>query len=244
VGAGVVKQLLEAGAAADKPCNKGWLPLHRAVNRGDVEITRALLKADLSALHAVTNRSRSTPLHIAASYGHTAVVKILVELPQAGASLTAVDSNGYTPLIHATVFGVSPVLEYLTEHYSAAALISAVLPVAQGVSDLPRPQKVQVAAKLLHKAVARDPTAAKAAMSMLLPVPAGAAPGAAAAAAAAATIGNATFIFEALVCRAAKAGTATAGAGAARGCCTEARPARTTAGAGVRTGSQPGPAAA
>jgi len=126
----VVLLLLERGAAVDGRSESGWTLLHVAANRGDVELAKLLLakglavdaptEAHRTALHwasteamarllidagaAVESRGPDgrTPLHLAAFFGFTDVVDVLLAHE---AAVNAIDAASRTPLDLATAEG-------------------------------------------------------------------------------------------------------------------------------------------
>ena len=84
--------------------------LSAAVTFGDEEVTRALLAAGASA--TIREANGINLLHWAAIANRPGVIPMLV---RAGASLNAMDENGYTPLMYAATidFGDSKVIEAL-----------------------------------------------------------------------------------------------------------------------------------
>jgi ankyrin repeat protein len=72
-----VKSLLHEGADVNAPLGDGMTALHWAAERGDVQMTNALIYAGANAA-AVTRIGQYTPLHIAARAGNPAVVKALL----------------------------------------------------------------------------------------------------------------------------------------------------------------------
>ncbi|MBA4264964.1 MAG: hypothetical protein C0453_07780, partial [Comamonadaceae bacterium] len=73
----LVKRLIERKAEVNKP---GWTPLHYAATNAEpvsVEITRLLLEHH--AYIDAASPNRTTPLMMAAHYGHPDVVKLLLE---------------------------------------------------------------------------------------------------------------------------------------------------------------------
>jgi uncharacterized protein len=70
----LVKQLIARDADVNKP---GWAPLHYAATAGNLEIMQILL--DENAYIDAESPNKSTPLMVAAQYGSTQAVKLLLE---------------------------------------------------------------------------------------------------------------------------------------------------------------------
>jgi ankyrin repeat protein len=95
----VLKLLLDGGADArsEDPGNPGWTALHAACKRSDPDPAFAELLVEHGAdVNAVTNISKTTPLHNAVS--SAAVVQLLLKKE---AFVDPQDSDGKTPLSHA-----------------------------------------------------------------------------------------------------------------------------------------------
>lgn len=90
-----VLRLIHQGADVNTAQGDGMTALHWAAERGDAELTRALLQAGAEA-EAVTRIGQYTPLHIAAARGATEVALTLLE-EGAAVGARAVPS-GATPL--------------------------------------------------------------------------------------------------------------------------------------------------
>jgi ankyrin repeat protein len=73
-----VKDLLKDGADVNAPLGDGMTALHWAAERGDLQLTNALVYAGANVA-AVTRIGQYTPLHIAARTGNAAVVKSLLD---------------------------------------------------------------------------------------------------------------------------------------------------------------------
>jgi len=78
-----VKLLVEAGAPVNAQQDKGWTPLHEAVNRGDVEMTRYLLGH--GADPNLQNDEGTSAIGLAAERGNAAILKVLKGGGQGGA---------------------------------------------------------------------------------------------------------------------------------------------------------------
>jgi len=70
----IVKKLIARDADVNKP---GWAPLHYAATSGNLEIMEILLEEH--AFIDAESPNKSTPLMMAAKYGSTAAVKLLLE---------------------------------------------------------------------------------------------------------------------------------------------------------------------
>lgn len=70
----IVKKLIARDADVNKP---GWAPLHYAATAGNLEIMEILLEEH--AFIDAESPNKSTPLMMAAKYGSTAAVKLLLE---------------------------------------------------------------------------------------------------------------------------------------------------------------------
>jgi len=104
---GTIEQLLDSGADIELPDRRGNTPLHSAVHSNNPEITQRLISAgaDVDA----TNLKQSTPLHLAKS------PVIAAALLKAGASPTARDAFGLTPIERARRLGRQDVVEAIEQ---------------------------------------------------------------------------------------------------------------------------------
>ena len=94
-----VRELLAAGADVNATDAQGWGPLMKAVynpdlDRGFPDVVRALIAAGANVEAPITYGIR--PLMLAAGYGETAVVAVLLE---AGADVLARNDGGLTALM-------------------------------------------------------------------------------------------------------------------------------------------------
>ena len=86
----LVKKLIARGADVNKP---GWAPLHYAATGGHLEIMELLL--DQNAYIDAESPNGTTPLMMAAQYGSTAAVKLLLD---AGADPSLKNQLGLTAI--------------------------------------------------------------------------------------------------------------------------------------------------
>jgi len=70
-----VKMLVDAGAPVNAKQDKGWAPLHEAVNRGDVEMTRYLLAHGADPKQQ--NDDGKSAIGLAADKGNQDILKLL-----------------------------------------------------------------------------------------------------------------------------------------------------------------------
>ena len=101
------KRLIARGAAVNKT---GWTPLHYAATRGHVDVMRLLLEEH--AFIDAESPNRTTPLMMAAHYGTTAAVKLLLD---EGADALMKNEQGMTAIDFAN----------MTQRGDAAELIAA-----------------------------------------------------------------------------------------------------------------------
>ena len=70
-----MKLLVEAGAPVNAAQHLGWTPLHEAVNRNDLEMTRFLLAHGADA--RLQNEEGKSAIGLAADKGFVEVLKVL-----------------------------------------------------------------------------------------------------------------------------------------------------------------------
>lgn len=107
----LVKRLIERKAEVNKP---GWTPLHYAATNAEpvsVEITRLLLEHH--AYIDAASPNRTTPLMMAAHYGHPDVVKLLLE---EGADASLKNEKGLSAVDFARGANRSAVADTIASH--------------------------------------------------------------------------------------------------------------------------------
>ncbi|MFJ9080195.1 ankyrin repeat domain-containing protein [Streptomyces sp. NPDC102278] len=97
-----VSRLLGQGAVVDAPNGDGRTALDRAVDKGHADVVRRLIAAGADLEQQAGEYQESTPLCLAASQGHTAVVGVLLD---AGAPTGPQGRLGYVPLVLAATSG-------------------------------------------------------------------------------------------------------------------------------------------
>jgi uncharacterized protein len=110
----VCEQLIARDADVNKP---GWAPLHYAASGGHVAILRLLL--DKYAYIDAASPNETTPLMMAAMYGNTQAVKVLLE---AGADSTIKNSLGLTAIDFARRVDRLDSVELIAHHIRANRL--------------------------------------------------------------------------------------------------------------------------
>lgn len=95
----MVQAELDRGVDVDAAGRSAWTALHRAADRGWVDVLRVLLQHGANS-SSKTDTGNDTPLHLAAARGH---VDITRELLRGGADYRMQATNGWTPL-HAAMF--------------------------------------------------------------------------------------------------------------------------------------------
>ncbi|MFC1671121.1 ankyrin repeat domain-containing protein, partial [Spirochaetota bacterium] len=100
----IIKELIKRGSDINVKNNYGWSPLHLAVQKGNIKITRFLIKkgANINGgtlkYHKKFNvREKSTALHIAVRE-FSSSLRIIKLLIKKGADLELKDKSGMTPL--------------------------------------------------------------------------------------------------------------------------------------------------
>uniref|UniRef100_A0ACD5X730 Uncharacterized protein n=1 Tax=Avena sativa TaxID=4498 RepID=A0ACD5X730_AVESA len=100
----VARYLLDHGADPNKLEQSGSVALHNAAKSGNEEVVRLLLsrgaRVDIAIAHG-------TPLHIAASYGKTSVLKILLDHHADPNRVSEVSGTPLVTALHSTKHGLS-----------------------------------------------------------------------------------------------------------------------------------------
>ncbi|KAM0884680.1 hypothetical protein ACQ4PT_030823 [Festuca glaucescens] len=100
----VARYLLDHGADPNKIENSGSVALHNAAKNGNEGVVRLLLsrgaRVDIAVAHG-------TPLHIAASYGKTSVLKILLDHHADPNRVSEVSGTPLVTALHSTKYGLS-----------------------------------------------------------------------------------------------------------------------------------------
>ncbi|KAL6637602.1 hypothetical protein ACP70R_025174 [Stipagrostis hirtigluma subsp. patula] len=100
----IARYLLDHGADPNKTDDSGSVPLHLAAKNGNEEMIRLLLSRGARVDIAI---SHGTPLHIAASYGLTGAMKILLEHHADPNNVSEVSGTPLVAALHSTKHGVT-----------------------------------------------------------------------------------------------------------------------------------------
>ena len=106
-----LKYLLSHGADPRCTDSGGSTPLHKSAKEGKSECVQYLLKFAADTIHFRSKKHGRQPLHMAATFGHLNVIKVLYE---AGSDLNFKDREGLTPLHLANKHGHQQCVKYLT----------------------------------------------------------------------------------------------------------------------------------
>ncbi|RMJ17991.1 hypothetical protein CDV36_002318 [Fusarium kuroshium] len=108
----IVTLLLQYGASSVQPDKEKKTPLHLACRLGDLGVVTHLVRGALKSKESINplNEDDRTPLHIAASSGHSAIIEFLLDR---GADISAKDSEELRPIDLAAAGGHLGVFEVL-----------------------------------------------------------------------------------------------------------------------------------
>ncbi|CAL1534371.1 unnamed protein product, partial [Lymnaea stagnalis] len=92
------------------------LPLHAAVNGGDIKAVKVCLSAGASV--KAQQEDGSTPLHFACAQGNMEMIRLMEQMQRDNflAAVSTVDVLKMTPLHRAALFNHTPAIVYLLEH--------------------------------------------------------------------------------------------------------------------------------
>ena len=107
----------DSSSVDSKSGSLGFTALHLTTINGDEELTEFLIEGGNANVNARDNGGFS-PLHHAASNGHSRIVKILLEH---GADIDAENKNGKTPLQYARKNAWEEIVRILLEHGAKSA---------------------------------------------------------------------------------------------------------------------------
>uniref|UniRef100_T1IJC3 Uncharacterized protein n=1 Tax=Strigamia maritima TaxID=126957 RepID=T1IJC3_STRMM len=107
-----LKKLVERGKPVDVADNRGWRPLHEAVNKHHIECVRFLLTQENTDINWRTFQD-DTPLHLACARNSSDIVKLLLDH---GADIDVKNHEWKTPLILAVANSGKEIVSLLLEH--------------------------------------------------------------------------------------------------------------------------------
>lgn len=113
-----MKVLIDAGISNRSEFNR-LRPIYQAASCGKTEMLTTMLDDQGIQKSLIQEKSYSGPsaLHMAAGYGHTEAVKILLKYSEGCQLLTAKDHNGNTALEVANQFGKHDIADILTQEH-------------------------------------------------------------------------------------------------------------------------------
>jgi ankyrin repeat protein len=112
---GVVRWLLNKGAAINELSNEGMTPLYHACYKNHLPVVRLLLERGADPTLTGCKEHGCTPLLISSREGHVEVVRWLLGHPTAKAAISHPDLVGETALSYACHFGRAGVVRALLE---------------------------------------------------------------------------------------------------------------------------------
>ncbi len=108
----LVKKLLSMGFDINSKTTYNKTPLHDAVYSGNYQLVQYLVNNGAN-IHTEGDYAKWQPIHIAAFYGYTKIVKLFLDK---GVKVDVVDGYGYTPLIRAVKSTSTKTVELLLSH--------------------------------------------------------------------------------------------------------------------------------
>lgn len=108
----IVRLLLDHGASADHVNHDGEAPLHMAARLQEREMVALLLDQGHAAINQRAGSLSETALHVAASWGDAAMVRLLLKRK---ADPNAADKEAFTPLLNAAEHGYIGIVEILVQ---------------------------------------------------------------------------------------------------------------------------------
>ncbi|WP_131781475.1 ankyrin repeat domain-containing protein [Legionella gresilensis] len=107
----IIPFLINAGASPKAPDRSGHLPIHLAIVIGNLKAVKLFVESDKTLLEELDTSNR-TLLHLAALYGHTKMMKFLIEQ---GCDIRATDLFGSQPIHMAIKEGYPKAVKLLLE---------------------------------------------------------------------------------------------------------------------------------
>lgn len=106
----IVKLLMENGADANQPGQKGMNALHVACNNNQIEIVKLLKELNVTLDISAVDEAGNSPLHYAASNGSLRCTEFLLNN---GANINATNSKMATPIMMSVLFAQENMVEIL-----------------------------------------------------------------------------------------------------------------------------------
>eukprot|EP00697_Spironema_sp_BW2_P011684 gnl/Spiro4/27465_TR13662_c0_g3_i1.p1 gnl/Spiro4/27465_TR13662_c0_g3~~gnl/Spiro4/27465_TR13662_c0_g3_i1.p1 ORF type:complete len:391 (-),score=100.85 gnl/Spiro4/27465_TR13662_c0_g3_i1:218-1360(-) len=92
-----IRMFAERGANVLEKADNGWSTLHATANSGADEAVKFVIELGAGKHVADVDKDMMTPVHLAARRGHTAVLRLLLALDGAKATLNMKNKSGQTP---------------------------------------------------------------------------------------------------------------------------------------------------
>ncbi|CAH0044337.1 unnamed protein product [Clonostachys solani] len=107
---GVIETLIEAGALVDEAEGGGEPLLHFACRNGHTSTVKKIIERKPTSVNQPSAGWELTPLHVAALYDKKGVIETLLS---AGPEINPQDTDGWTPLMAATIEGYGDIMDVL-----------------------------------------------------------------------------------------------------------------------------------